>query len=85
MSIVVSFQGQRRSFKCPAGLSPVQTVFPQIAAAFGVDAGQISLIHRGKRVEPSQPFSMSGLMNNSEVELVLKTNVRALPVCLVVS
>ena len=50
-------------------------MFPQIAAALGIDAGQITLMHRGKRVDPSQPFSMSGLMNNSEVEVVLKSNV----------
>lgn len=75
MSFSVSFEGQRRTFKCPESLTPLQTVYPLIASSFGVDINQITLVHRGKAIDPGQPYIMSGLVNNSEVELILRTKV----------
>lgn len=70
-SIVVQYSGQRKTFRLSSTMASVQTLVPQIATAFGVEATEIALRHRGKPIDKSTPFSMSGLSNNTELDLAV--------------
>jgi hypothetical protein len=75
MSIVVCYQGKKKTFKLSSNLSPLSTLYQLISTSFEIDSNSFVLHYRGKMLDKTTPFSMLGISNNVEIDIVLQSKV----------
>ena len=70
MSIIVCYEGQRKTIKVQGPNTLIQSVLNEAAEHFQLNPSGCTLRHKKSVLDTSQPYRFANLSNNAQVDLV---------------